>query len=60
MLGFEVEKRFYIEAARSHTAIVREGFGEDCFIRCCAGNLIDFVEVAHDCRPPLPHRVHGG
>lgn len=25
VLGFEVEKRFYIEAAKSHTAIVRKG-----------------------------------
>jgi len=25
VLGFEVEKRFYIEAARSHTAMVRKG-----------------------------------
>jgi methylmalonyl-CoA/ethylmalonyl-CoA epimerase len=108
VLGFEVEKRFYIEAARSHTAIVRKGalrfelfevegaaplpedrrhpprdlqthgnkhvafrvddleaflaelaekgadvafvvreaFGKGCFIRDCAGNLIEFVEEA--------------
>ena len=106
VLGFEVEKRFYIEAARSHTAmlrkgplrfeifevdgaaplpedrrhppadlrthgnkhvafrvedleeflsemeqkqvdiafVVREAFGKGCFIRDCAGNLIEFVE----------------
>lgn len=106
VLGFEVEKKFYIEAARSHTAmvrkgplrfeifevegaaalpedrrfpprdlkthgnkhvafrvedleafltemeekqadiafIVREAFGKGCFIRDCAGNLIEFVE----------------
>jgi catechol 2,3-dioxygenase-like lactoylglutathione lyase family enzyme len=106
MLGFVVEKRFYIEAARSHTAMVRKGplrfelfevegaaalpedrrhppadlrthgnkhvafqvddleaflvemdekgadiafvvreqFGKGCFIRDCAGNLIEFVE----------------
>jgi catechol 2,3-dioxygenase-like lactoylglutathione lyase family enzyme len=106
VLGFEVEKRFYIEAAKSHTAIVkkgplrfeifavegaaplpedrrhppadlrthgnkhvafrvedleeflsemeqkqvdiafvvREAFGKGCFIRDCAGNLIEFVE----------------
>lgn len=106
VLGFEVEKRFYIEAARSHTAMVRKGplrfeifevegaaplpedrrsvprdlkthgnkhvafrvedldaflaemeqkgadvafvvreaFGKGCFIRDCAGNLIEFVE----------------
>lgn len=25
VLGFEVEKRFYIEAARSHTAMIRKG-----------------------------------
>lgn len=25
VLGFELEKRFYIEAARSHTAMVRKG-----------------------------------
>lgn len=25
VLGFEVEKRFYIEAARSHTAMVKKG-----------------------------------
>jgi catechol 2,3-dioxygenase-like lactoylglutathione lyase family enzyme len=105
-LGFEVEKRFWIEAARSHTAmlrkgplrfelfevegaaplpegrrhppsdlmthgnkhlafqvsdleqfltemeakqvdiafVVREEFGRGCFIRDCAGNLIEFVE----------------
>ena len=106
VLGFEVEKRFYIEAAKSHTAmirkgplrfeifevegaaplpedrksvprdlkthgnkhvafrvddldaflvemdakgadvafVVREAFGKGCFIRECAGNLIEFVE----------------
>lgn len=106
VLGFELEKRFYIEAARSHTAMVRKGplrfeifevegasplpddrrhpprdvqthgnkhvafcvddleaflaemeekqvdvafvvreaFGKGCFIRDCAGNLIEFVE----------------
>lgn len=106
VLGFEVEKKFYIEAARSHTAmvkkgplrfeifevegaaalpedrrsppadlrthgnkhvafrvadleaflvemeskgvdiafVVREAFGKGCFIRDCAGNLIEFVE----------------
>lgn len=106
VLGFEMEKRFYIEAARSHTAMVRKGplrfeifevegaaplpedrrsvprdlkthgnkhvafrvedldafmaemeqkgadvafvvreaFGKGCFIRDCAGNLIEFVE----------------
>lgn len=106
VLGFEVEKRFFIEAARSHTAMVRKGplrfeifevegavalpedrrhpprdvrthgnkhvafrvadldaflaemdekgadvafvvreaFGNGCFIRDCAGNLIEFVE----------------
>lgn len=105
-LGFEVEMRFWIEAARSHTAmlrkgplrfelfevegaaplpegrrhppsdlmthgnkhlafqvadleqfltemeakqvdiafVVREEFGRGCFIRDCAGNLIEFVE----------------
>jgi methylmalonyl-CoA/ethylmalonyl-CoA epimerase len=110
VLGFEVEKRFYIEAAKSHTAfvkkgalrfeifevegasplpearrhpptdakthgnlhvafriddldsflaemkekgadvafVVREDFGRGCFIRDCAGNLIEFVEE------PLP------
>ncbi len=109
VLGFEVEKRFYIEAARSHTAMVRKGplrfelfevegaapmpedrrhpprdlqthgnkhvafrvddleaflaemekkgadvafvvreaFGKGCFIRDCAGNLIEFVEEAN-------------
>ncbi|WP_374528638.1 VOC family protein [Novosphingobium sp.] len=106
VLGFELEKRFWIEAARSHTAMVRKGplrfelfevegaaplpedrrfpprdlkthgnkhvafrvddldaflaemeeqqvdiafvvkeaFGKGCFIRDCAGNLIEFVE----------------
>jgi catechol 2,3-dioxygenase-like lactoylglutathione lyase family enzyme len=106
VLGFEVEKRFWIEAARSHTTmlkkgplrfelfevegaaplpeerrhppsdlkthgnkhlafrvadieaflaemeskavdiafVVREEFGSGCFIRDCAGNLIEFVE----------------
>lgn len=106
VLGFELEKRFYIEAARSHTAMVRKGplrfeifevegaaplpedrrhpphdvrthgnkhvafriadleaflaemqqkgadialvvredFGKGCFLRDCAGNLIEFVE----------------
>lgn len=106
VLGFAVEKRFYIEAARSHTAMLRKGglrfelfevegaaplpddrrfpprdlkthgnkhvafrvdnldaflsemeekqadiafvvkeaFGKGCFIRDCAGNLIEFVE----------------
>lgn len=106
VLGYELEKRFYIEAARSHTAMVRKGplrfelfqvegaaplpderrhppsdvkthgnkhvafrvesldaflsemeskqvdiafvvreaFGTGCFIRDCAGNLIEFVE----------------
>ncbi|QOV96028.1 VOC family protein [Novosphingobium sp. ES2-1] len=106
ILGFTVEHRFYIEAARSHTAmlrkgplrfeifevegaaplpderrypprdvqthgnkhvafqvadldsflaemeqkgadiamVVRESFGRGCFIRDCAGNLIEFVE----------------
>ncbi|KQM97209.1 hypothetical protein ASE85_14960 [Sphingobium sp. Leaf26] len=106
VLGFELERRFYIETARSHTAmvkkgplrfeifqvdgaaplpegrrsppldlkthgnkhvafqisdlegfleemeakqadiafIVREAFGKGCFIRDCAGNLIEFVE----------------
>ncbi|MGE8135433.1 VOC family protein [Novosphingobium subterraneum] len=108
ILGFAVEHRFYIEAARSHTAmlrkgplrfeifevegaaplpderrypprdvqthgnkhvafqvadldsflaemeqkgadiamVVRESFGKGCFIRDCAGNLIEFVEGA--------------
>lgn len=106
VLGFDVEKRFYIEAAKSHAAMVRKGplrfelfevegaaplpddrrypprdlkthgnkhvafrvedleeflvemegkqadiafvvreaFGKGCFIRDCAGNLIEFVE----------------
>jgi methylmalonyl-CoA/ethylmalonyl-CoA epimerase len=106
VLGFELEKRFYIEAAKSHTAfvkkgalrfeifqvedaaplrearrhppsdakthgnlhvafqiehldaflaemeakgadiafVVREDFGRGCFLRDCAGNLIEFVE----------------
>ena len=106
VLGFEVEKRFYIEAARAHAAMVRKGplrfeifevegaaalpddrrsppadlqthgnkhvafrvadlevflvdmeskgadiafvvreaFGRGCFLRDCAGNLIEFVE----------------
>jgi methylmalonyl-CoA/ethylmalonyl-CoA epimerase len=106
VLGFDVEKRFWIEAARSHTAmlrkgplrfelfevegaaplpedrrqppadlrthgnkhlafrvedleafltemeakgadlafVVREEFGKGCFLRDCAGNLIEFVE----------------
>ena len=106
VLGFEVEKRFYIEAARAHAAmvkkgalrfelfevegaaalpgdrrsvpadlrthgnkhvafriaeleaflgemegkgadiafVVREAFGRGCFLRDCAGNLIEFVE----------------
>lgn len=106
VLGFTLEKRFYIEAARSHTAMVRKGplrfeifevegadplpedrrhpprdvrthgnkhvafrvedldvfltemeqkgadvafvvresFGKGCFLRDCAGNLIEFVE----------------
>ncbi len=106
VLGFKVEKKFYIEAAKSHTAMVRKGplrfeifevegaaalpedrrfpprdlkthgnkhvafrvedleefltemeakqadiafvvreaFGKGCFIRDCAGNLIEFVE----------------
>ena len=110
VLGFEVERRFWIEAARSHTAmlrkgvlrfelfevegaaplpedrrhpptdlrthgnkhlafrvtdleafltemeqkavdvafVVREKFGKGCFIRDCAGNLIEFVE--DDCQ----------
>ncbi|WP_343611624.1 VOC family protein [Novosphingobium sp.] len=110
VLGFELEKRFYIEAARSHTAMVRKGplrfeifevegaaplpeerrhppsdlkthgnkhvafrvadleafltemeakevdiafvvrenFGKGCFIRDCAGNLIEFVEESND------------
>lgn len=110
VLGFEVEKRFYIEAAKSHTAMVRKGplrfelfevegaaplpddrrhppadlkthgnkhiafhvadleaflvemeakavdiafvvreaFGKGCFIRDCAGNLIEFVEEVND------------
>lgn len=110
VLGFEVEKRFYIEAAKSHTAmvckgplrfeifevegaaplpddrrhppadlkthgnkhvafrvkdldtflaemksksvdiafVVREKFGKGCFIRDCAGNLIEFVEEPND------------
>jgi catechol 2,3-dioxygenase-like lactoylglutathione lyase family enzyme len=109
VLGFEVEKRFYIAAARSHTAmirkgplrfelfevegaaplpderrhppsdvkthgnkhiafrvedletfltemegkeadvafVVREAFGKGCFLRDCAGNLIEFVEEAN-------------
>lgn len=109
VLGFELEKRFCIEAARSHTAMVRKGplrfelfevegaaslpedrrhpprdlqthgnkhvaflvddlesflsemnqkgadvalvvreaFGKGCFIRDCAGNLIEFVEEAN-------------
>lgn len=108
VLGFEVEKRFYIDAARADTAmlrkgalrfeifevedaaplpedrrypprdlkthgnkhvafrvadlelflaemetkgadvafVVREAFGKGCFIRDCAGNLIEFVEEA--------------
>ena len=106
VLGFELERRFYIEAAKSHTAMVRKGplrfelfevegaaplpadrrhppadlrthgnkhvafrvddleaflveveakgadvafvvretFGKGCFLRDCAGNLIEFVE----------------
>lgn len=106
VLDFDLEKRFYIEAARSHTAMIRKGplrfelfevegaaplpeerrhppsdvkthgnkhvafrvedldvflaemeekgadiafvvkeeFGKGCFIRDCAGNLIEFVE----------------
>jgi methylmalonyl-CoA/ethylmalonyl-CoA epimerase len=110
VLGFELEKRFYIEAARSHTAMIRKGplrfelfevagaaplpahrrhppsdaathgnlhvafriadldafldemahkqvdiafvvredFGRGCFIRDCAGNLIEFVEESGD------------
>ncbi|WP_225007290.1 MULTISPECIES: VOC family protein [Novosphingobium] len=110
VLGFEVEKRFYIEAAKSHTAMVRKGplrfelfevegaaplpedrrhppadlrthgnkhvafrvddldaflaemedkqvdvafvvreaFGKGCFLRDCAGNLIEFVEEPGD------------
>jgi catechol 2,3-dioxygenase-like lactoylglutathione lyase family enzyme len=106
VLGFEVERRFYIQAAKSHTAlvkkgalrfeifevegasplpesrrhppsdakthgnlhvafridclddflaemeskgadiafVVREDFGKGCFLRDCAGNLIEFVE----------------
>lgn len=106
VLGFEVEKHFYIETAKSHTAMIRKGplrfelfevegaaplpperrdppgdlkthgnkhvafqvedlesfiaemqgkqvdiafvvrekFGKGCFIRDCAGNLIEFVE----------------
>ena len=110
VLGFEVEKRFHIAAARSHTAMVRKGqlrfelfevegaaalpedrrhppadlrthgnkhvafrvadleafldemsakqvdvafvvreaFGKGCFIRDCAGNLIEFVEEPAD------------
>jgi len=110
VLGFELEKRFHIEAARSHTAMVRKGplrfeifevegaaplpedrrhpprdlkthgnkhvafrvadleaflkemeakevdiafvvresFGKGCFIRDCAGNLIEFVEEPND------------
>jgi methylmalonyl-CoA/ethylmalonyl-CoA epimerase len=110
VLGFELERRFYIEAARSHAAIVRKGplrfeifevegaaplpedrrhpprdvkthgnkhvafrvadldvflaemaqkgadvafvvreaFGKGCFIRDCAGNLIEFVEEPAD------------
>lgn len=106
VLGFELERRFFIEKARSHTAMVRKGplrfeifevegaaplpeerrsppadlrthgnkhvafrvadlevfleemeakavdiafvvreaFGKGCFIRDCAGNLIEFVE----------------
>ncbi|MDE1915334.1 MAG: VOC family protein [Sphingomonadales bacterium] len=110
VLGFELEKRFYIEAARSHAAMVRKGplrfeifevegaaplpedrrhpprdlqthgnkhvafqvadleaflaemedkqadiafvvresFGKGCFVRDCAGNLIEFVEEPMD------------
>ncbi|MFV0644848.1 MAG: VOC family protein [Sphingomonadaceae bacterium] len=110
VLGFEMEKRFYIEAARSDTAMIRKGplrfelfevegaaplpedrrhppsdlkthgtkhlafrvesiddflaemegkqvdiafvvkedFGKGCFIRDCAGNLIEFVEEPND------------
>ncbi len=106
VLGFDLERRFYIEAAKSHTAMVRKGplrfelfevegaaplppdrrhppsdlkthgnkhvafrvddleaflveveakgadvafvvreaFGKGCFLRDCAGNLIEFVE----------------
>ncbi len=106
VLGFELERRFYIEAAKSHAAMVRKGplrfelfevegaaplpadrrhppadlkthgnkhvafrvddleaflveveakgadvafvvreaFGKGCFLRDCAGNLIEFVE----------------
>jgi methylmalonyl-CoA/ethylmalonyl-CoA epimerase len=109
VLGFEVEKRFYIDAARADTAmlrkgplrfeifevegaaplpedrrhpprdlkthgnkhvafrvadleafltemetkqadvafVVREAFGKGCFIRDCAGNLIEFLEEAN-------------
>lgn len=28
--------------------VVRESFGTGCFIRDCAGNLIEFVEEAND------------
>ena len=110
VLGFELEKRFWIEAAQSDTAmvrkgplrfelfevsgaaalpedrrfpprdlqthgnkhvafrvadlevflaemaakgadiafVVREGFGKGCFLRDCAGNLIEFVEEPAD------------
>ena len=110
VLGFTLEKRFWIEAARSHTAMIRKGplrmelfqvegaqplpedrrhpprdvqthgnkhvafrvgnideflaemrdkgvdiafvvkeeFGSGCFIRDCAGNLIEFVEDPAD------------
>lgn len=110
VLGFEVEKRFWIEPARAHAAMVRKGplrfeifevegaaplpedrrfpprdlqthgnkhvafrvadleafleemerkqadvafvvreaFGKGCFIRDCAGNLIEFVEEPND------------
>lgn len=28
--------------------VVRENFGKGCFIRDCAGNLIEFVEESND------------
>ncbi len=55
VLGFEVEKRFYIEAARSHTAMVRKGP-----LRFELFEVAGAAPLPEDRRhPPADLRTHG-
>lgn len=55
VLGFELEKRFYLDAARSHTAIIRKGS-----LRFEIFEVEDASPLAEDRRhPPADLRTHG-